>query len=85
MNVGKNSQAINLKGYIVLTEGRVLVELINPLGENVFTCHLVSSQYLHVNESFPSVNGNWKLKYKSMEGAGSLKLHLNVVNQNLKK
>ena len=83
MNVGNSAATITLKGNLIVTEGQVLAELINPKGETVFQSHLISPKSVYVNESFPAVKGNWKLKYKSMEGVGSLTLHLNVVDQKL--
>jgi len=76
MNVSNKSQVINLKGDITLKEGQVLVELINPAGDTLFTRHLLSPESMIVNESFQAVSGNWKLKYKSIEGNGLLILHL---------
>lgn len=30
-----------------------------------------------------SISGTWRLKYKSLEGTGSITLHLNIINQTL--
>jgi filamentous hemagglutinin family protein len=76
MNVVKNTQTISLKGNIAVTDGEILVELINPDGDIVFVQNLKSPESLDVNESFPAVEGNWKLKYASIEGVGSVTLHL---------
>ena len=83
MNVGNSAATITLQGNLVVTEGEVLVDLLNPKGETVFQSHLISPKSVQVNESFTAAKGNWKLKYKSMEGVGSLTLHLNIVNQKL--
>lgn len=77
MNVDKNSKSITLTGEIIVVEGEILVELIDPTGENAFIGHLVSPLNQQVNESFDAIPGNWKLKYKSIEGEGSINLHLN--------
>lgn len=76
MNVSSKSHIIHLEGDITLNEGQVLVELVNPAGDTLFTRHLISPGNLSVNESFQAVAGNWKLKYRSIEGKGSLELHL---------
>ena len=78
-----NQKAVTLKGDVFVTSGGVLVELINPKGEIVFTNQITFPNSLFVNEAFHSVSGTWKLKYKSMEGTGSITLHLNIVNQTL--
>lgn len=88
MNVSSSAKFITLTGEVSVAEGEVLVELVNPNDEIVFSGHLVSSIVFEVNESFPAVSGNWRLKYKSIEGVGSIKLHLSLVNDcsnNLKK
>jgi len=82
MYVSSKSQIINLKGDITLNEGQVLVELVNAARDTLFTQHLMSPDNLTVNESFQAVAGNWKLKYKSIEGTGTLVLHLNNETQN---
>ncbi len=81
MNSSSGAKTITLTGKIVLNEGGVLLELNDPIGKNVFTNQLVSPTILNVEESFPAVSGNWKLKYKSLDGEGSIKLHLNIVGK----
>lgn len=76
MYVSSKSQIINLKGDITLSEGQFLVELVNSAGDTLFTRHLISPDNLIINESFQAVAGNWKLKYRSIDGTGSLVLHL---------
>jgi hypothetical protein len=78
MNVSSSTKSITLTGEVVVAEGEVLVELINPSGEIEFIGHLVSPITLEVNDSYPAVSGNWKLKYKSIDGEGSISLHLNI-------
>lgn len=78
MNAGKSAKSIILRGDITLNKGEITVELINPDDKVVFTSHLSSPQSLYIDETFQSTSGSWKLKYKSMEGAGLLRLHLNI-------
>lgn len=80
MNVSSSAKSINLKGEVAMEVGEVLVELENPTGEIVFNGHLVSPIALDVNEIYQAVSGNWKLKYKSLGGIGSINLHLNIIN-----
>lgn len=82
MNVSNKSHVITLTGNVTVSEGQILVELINPAGDTLFTRHFISPESLKVDESFRAVAGNWKLKYRSMEGTGTLVLHLNNETQN---
>jgi hypothetical protein len=82
MNVGRSAKSITLTGEVVVAEGEILVELIDPTGETIFSSHLISPKSFNVNETFTAISGNWKLKYKSIEGNGSLKLHLNTIAEN---
>lgn len=81
MHVNNKSHMVSLNGDIVAKEGEVKVELTNPAGDTLFTCHLISPENLRVNESFQAVSENWKLKYRSIGGTGSLVLHLTHENQ----
>ncbi len=78
MNVGSSAKSITLTGEVVAAEGEILVELVNPFSEIVYTGHLVSPLALEINESYQAISGNWKLKYRSLEGEGSISLHLNI-------
>jgi hypothetical protein len=80
MNVSSSAKSITLTGDVLVSEGDLLVELVNPSSEIVFTNQFATPKTLHVNESFPAISGNWKLKYKSLEGVGAINLHLNIVN-----
>jgi hypothetical protein len=83
MEVSNNQKAVTLRGDVFVTSGGILVELINPKGEIVFTNQITFPNSLFVNEAFHSVSGTWRLKYKSLEGTGSITLHLNIINQTL--
>jgi hypothetical protein len=78
MSVGNTKESIVLFGEIMLSEGEISVELTDPLGENLFKCHLKSPVYFNVNELFETVPGYWILKYKSFGGIGSIVLHMNI-------
>src|SRR5690606_10616366 len=82
MHIGNNALAVNLNGESSLNEGAVLVELINSTGDIVFTKRIIKAGNYMIDESFPAVSGNWKLKYKSLEGTGLLKLHLTAAYGN---
>src|SRR6056297_3909021 len=65
MNVTNSAETITLTGEVFVTEGEILVELIDPSGKTAFSCNIIFPQILHVNESFEAISGNWKLKYMS--------------------
>lgn len=81
MHVGNRVDAISLAGEVFVVEGEVLIELIDPLGEAVFSTRITSPQILHVDESFQTIPGNWNLKYRSIRGEGTIILHLNTAGQ----
>ena len=76
MRVDKNNAQIKLTGEVVVNEGGILIELIDPTGETAYFGHFLAPNVLNVNELFNALPGNWKLKYSSVNGMGSLKLHL---------
>jgi iron-sulfur cluster repair protein YtfE (RIC family) len=51
---------------------------INPSGESIFNCHLKSPVHANIDEPLPAACGSWKLKYKSLNGAGKLTLHVYI-------
>lgn len=76
MNVSSSVSTITLKGDVVITSGEVFVELTGPGDEPIFTRTLKSPASIHIDESYQAAPGNWKLRYNSNEGTGTLKLHL---------
>lgn len=76
MNVVSSAKSITLTGEILLEEGAVLMQLINPEGEEVFTRERFMPGNLRINEFFPATEGIWKLKYQSIEGKGSIRVHV---------
>jgi hypothetical protein len=78
LNVGNNKDSIVLFGDIILSEGEITVELTDPFGESLFKCYLNSPVCLGVNEQYKTAPGYWVLKYKSIEGVGSIILHISI-------
>lgn len=76
MNVSSKANGITLRGDVTVRNGAVLIELVSPAGEPLFTRTLHAPATMYLNESFPSSAGNWKLKYNSIDGTGSIKLHM---------
>jgi hypothetical protein len=80
MHVSKNASAIILKGNVLVNIGEVTIELTDPTGETIYVGKVVAPENLEVNQSYTALPGNWKLKYRSNEGEGSLKLHLQIID-----
>lgn len=68
---------IHLEGYISMQEGEVELTLTDPDGVLVFTKQVQSGETLQIKEIFEATPGFWKLKYKSMQGFGSMDIHMN--------
>lgn len=81
MTVNNSTEAITLRGDVFAAEGEVLIELVDPLGKTAFSSQVISPNILYVDESYQSISGNWKLKYKSLDGEGSIDLHLQTVKR----
>lgn len=77
LDVKSNNEPVFLVGTMVITEGIVEVELINPEGIAIYSKRFQSSASSKIDESFHAVPGYWKLKYKSYQGVGNIDLHLN--------
>lgn len=80
MNVDHTAKFITLAGEVIVDEGEVLVELIDPNGKLVFSEQFDSSIIGEVNDTISAIPGNWRLKYKSIKGIGLLKMHLIALN-----
>lgn len=80
MYVNKNVSVIKLSGGTMISEGELVVELIDPAGITAFIGHYTSPGHVVVNEWFNATAGNWKLKYNSINGTGSLKMHLFMID-----
>lgn len=76
MHVGSRTNMVSLSGEVFVVEGEILIELIDPSGDIVYSSHVVSPCILHVDESFRTIPGNWYLKYRSIKGEGTIILHL---------
>lgn len=80
LEVKSNIKYLNLTGKITLAEGEVEIKLLNPDNVAVYTLRLHSNENVSVYETFFTEPGFWKLKYKSIQGVGSIDLHLNFVD-----
>lgn len=80
MNVNKNDELVTLEGEISITEGEIQVDLINPDGVKEFSAIIIGPNKIEVSEAYLSKTGNWKLKYRSNNGVGTINLHMNTAN-----
>lgn len=76
MAVGNKADYINLNGYVSMQEGGVEITLTDPNGAVVLLKYVEPGEYIRFNETFKSVSGYWKLKYKSIKGIGTMDLHM---------
>lgn len=76
LDVGTYENKVIFSGDISITEGEVIVELINPDGEIVYENQIEYPNTVHIFESYDAVDGYWRLKYKSIEGKGVIDLHI---------
>jgi len=75
-DIPKTMDLIYLNGCVWLSEGEIEVTLVNPKGVTLFTRTISAPNEFLINETFNSTPGYWKLKYESVEGVGSIDLHI---------
>lgn len=76
-HVHRHTEYVYLCGYIDLNEGTVQIDLLNGNDESVYTSIITGPVHFAINETFIAEDGYWKLKYKSIDGNGSMDLHMN--------
>ena len=76
MAVSNSVDFIHLEGYISVQEGEVEFTLTDPDGVLAFEKHLQSGENLQLKEIFAATPGIWKLRYRSVQGIGSLDIHM---------
>lgn len=77
MAVSSRAAYIHLDGYVSVHEGDVVLTLTDPDGVLVFSKLVESGENLRLNQTFKAVPGLWKLRYKSVQGTGSMDIHMN--------
>jgi hypothetical protein len=76
MDVASHVNTLRLVGDITVDSGDIKVELIDPDGYLIYEAYFHAPGDYLVYESFKANRGIWKLRYSSLEGNGSLDLHL---------
>lgn len=69
-------EKVYLHGIIMLSEGELLVNLMNANGIVVYTITHKAPVDFTIYETFFTESGYWKLSYKSNQGVGKINLHL---------
>lgn len=69
-------EKVYLHGIIRLSEGEVLVNLLNANGIAVYSKKFKAPVDFRIYETFFAESGYWKLTYKSNQGVGEINLHL---------
>jgi len=75
-HVSRYVDNIYMVGSVRLTEGSVVVQLIDPDGEFVHLDTVRAPETVTVNRYYNSKNGYWKLRYESIEAVGEIDLHV---------
>lgn len=78
MVVDELTKILNLEGDVTLTSGKVEVLVIKPDGSLAYQLLLDDPvTFISLSKEFESVEGSWTLKYRSINGTGSLYLKFN--------
>ncbi|MCU0459444.1 MAG: hypothetical protein MUE37_10200 [Bacteroidales bacterium] len=71
--------SLRLTGSIDVTEGTILAEVMSPSGAVLFSVTVNAPGEMHLDRSFPAGEGEWRLRYMSLNGTGYIHLHLYLV------
>lgn len=75
--INSNTEKVYLVGDIILEKGEIELYLTSEDNELIYRNKIVAPTRMKIDETFDSKIGYWKLKYKSNDGIGDLKLRLN--------
>ena len=76
MQVGNNAESVLLMGTITLMEGELEISLKDPHDHISFSSIVQTTAPFSISKEFEPVQGLWKLEYKSLQGEGTIDLHL---------
>jgi hypothetical protein len=77
MKVREDSGRLTLSGTVTLTEGQLLLELLDPDGINAWSNSYQGPVEADVDEFFNAKKGTWTLNYTSVNASGHIDVHLN--------
>lgn len=75
-NVSGYDNDFCMVGSVKLSEGAVVVQLIDPDGEFVHLDTVRAPETFSVNRYVNSKKGYWKLRYESIDAVGEIDLHV---------
>jgi len=71
--------AIRLTGNIIASEGALVAEIMSPSGAVVFSASVEAPGEVHIDKSLPVEEGEWRMRYFSLNGKVVIRMHLNLV------
>ena len=77
MKVSEDSGRLTLTGTVTLTEGQLLLELLDPDGINAYSNSFQGPVEASIDEFYNAKKGTWTLNYNSINASGNIKVHLN--------
>lgn len=75
-HVSRYVDDIYMVGSVQLSEGSVVVQLIDPDGDFAHLDTVRAPESFSVNRYYNSKSGYWKLKYESIDAVGEIDLHV---------
>lgn len=75
-HVSRYDDDIYMVGSVKLSEGAVVVQLIDPDGEYIHLDTVRAPETFSVDRYYNAKSGYWKLKYESIDAVGEIDLHV---------
>lgn len=79
VSIGFFVSSIRLTGVISATDGTLFAEVISPSGAVAFTATVEAPGEVQIDRSFAVEEGVWRMRYRSHDGTGYIRMHLNLV------
>lgn len=76
LDVSRNATTLFLDGFVEVETGTVDVELLDPDGSLRFEKTIHADSTHQIFEQFQAKKGYWKLRYKSNDATGYIRLHM---------
>lgn len=76
LDVGKYEDLVHFKGEIIINEGEIKIELVNPKGVIQFSDIISYPDKIEINETYDAMKGYWKLRYESNSGNGLINIQI---------
>jgi hypothetical protein len=76
MDVPEKQKELFLTGRVTLQSGAVCLSVEDPEGKKVYSDTIKAPSEVYLNRTLVSGPGVWVMRYTSLEGEGSMNLHL---------